>query len=95
MSWLDRVRQALPFVARRETPDNLWHKCRGCGQMVFCQEWKDNLCVCPRCDHHDRIGAQQRFAQIFDDGRHERIASPRPNDDPLRFKDPKRGADRL
>ena len=56
MSWLDRVRNALPFGAKRDTADNLWHKCRQCQQMVFVKEWEDNLNVCPRCDHHDRIG---------------------------------------
>ena len=52
MSWLDRVRNALPFVAKRETPDNLWHKCKGCGQMVFVKELEENLHVCPKCEHH-------------------------------------------
>ena len=73
MSWLDRVRNALPFTAKRDTADNLWHKCRQCQQMVFVKEWEDNLNVCPRCDHHDRIGAKERFAQLFDGGVHEPI----------------------
>src|SRR3546814_7992247 len=76
MSWLDRVRNALPFTAKRDTADNLWHKCRQCQQMVFVKEWEDNLNVCPRCDHHDRIGAKERFAQLFDGGMHDLIASP-------------------
>ena len=76
MSWLDRVRNALPFGAKRDTADNLWHKCRQCQQMVFVKEWEDNLNVCPRCDHHDRIGAKERFAQLFDGGLHEMIAAP-------------------
>ncbi len=64
MSWLDRVRNALPFTAKRDTADNLWHKCRQCQQMVFVKEWEDNLNVCPRCDHHDRIGATERFRAV-------------------------------
>src|SRR3546814_4215030 len=59
MSWLDRVRNALPFAAKRDTADHLWHKCRQCQQMVFVKEWEDNLSVCPRCDHHDRIGRSE------------------------------------
>src|SRR3546814_20174746 len=76
MSWLDRVRNALPFAAKRDTADNLWHKCRQCQQMVFVKEWEENLNVCPRCDHHDRIGAKQRFAQLFDGGLHEILPAP-------------------
>jgi acetyl-CoA carboxylase carboxyl transferase subunit beta len=63
--------------------------------MVFVKEWEDNLQVCPRCDHHDRIGPKLRFAQVFDGGQHEQLRSPEVREDPLRFKDSKRYADRL
>src|SRR3546814_834961 len=95
MSWLDRVRNALPFGAKRDTADNLWHKCRQCQQMVFVKEWEDNLNVCPRCDHHDRIGAKERFAQLFDGGLHEMIAAPGAPEDPLKFRDTKKYVDRI
>ena len=95
MSWLDRVRNALPFGAKRDTADNLWHKCRQCQQMVFVKEWQDNLNVCPRCDHHDRIGAKERFAQLFDGGLHELIAAPAAPEDPLKFRDTKKYVDRI
>ncbi len=95
MSWLNRVRNALPFAAKRDTPENLWHKCRSCGEMVFVKEWRDNLSVCPRCGHHDRIGAKERFDQLFGPGAYQILPSPPPNDDPLRFRDSKKYADRL
>lgn len=95
MSWLNRVRNALPFIAKKETPDNLWHKCKACQQLVFCKEWEDNLCVCPRCDHHDRIGAERRFDQLFDEGSRTNIALPKAPEDPLKFRDSKKYADRL
>ena len=58
MSWLSNVRNALPFVAKKASTseENLWHKCKGCGQMVFVKELEENLYVCPKCDHHERIG---------------------------------------
>ena len=95
MSWLDRVRNALPFTAKRDTADNLWHKCRQCQQMVFVKEWEDNLNVCPRCDHHDRIGATERFAQLFDGGQHEILPAPAAPEDPLKFRDTKKYVDRI
>ena len=61
MSWLNRVRNSIPFLPKRETPDNLWHKCRHCGAMVFTKEWEENDFVCPRCDHHGRMGARSRL----------------------------------
>ncbi|URW76510.1 acetyl-CoA carboxylase, carboxyltransferase subunit beta [Sphingomonas donggukensis] len=95
MSWLDRVRNAIPFVAKRETPDNLWHKCKGCGQMVFVKELEDNQHVCPKCDHHDRIGPSLRFDYHFDEDSWTVLDSPRVAEDPLKFRDSKRYIDRL
>ena len=95
MSWLTRVRQRLPFLPKRETPDNLWHKCRGCGQMLFTRELHENLSVCPKCDFHERIGPDARLAQLFDDGTHERLPNPSVGEDPLKFRDSKRYSDRI
>ncbi len=95
MSWLNRVRNSIPFITKKETADNLWHKCKSCEALVFTKEWEDNLCVCPRCDHHDRIGADRRFDQLFDDGEFTAIAMPRVAEDPLKFRDSKKYTDRL
>ena len=95
MSWLSRVRKGIPFLPKRQTTDNLWHKCTKCGTMVFLKEWEDNLRVCPRCDHHDRIGPQARFDQLFDGARYDVLPAPEVREDPLRFKDSKRYTDRL
>src|SRR3546814_14573470 len=54
-----------------------------------------NLSVCPRCDHHDRIGAKQRFAQLFDGGLHEILFAPAAPEDPLKFRDTKKYVDRI
>jgi len=95
MSWLSRVRSGIPFLPKRQSADNLWHKCGKCGSMVFLKEWEDNLRVCPRCDHHDRIGPKLRFEQLFDRGQYELLPAPEVREDPLRFKDSKRYTDRL
>jgi acetyl-CoA carboxylase carboxyl transferase subunit beta len=95
MSWLSRVRNGIPFLPKRQSTDTLWHKCGKCQTMVFLKEWEDNLKVCPRCDHHDRIGPRERFANLFDEGRHEVLPAPEVREDPLRFRDTKRYSDRI
>lgn len=95
MSWLDRVRQSIPFIAKRETPDNLWHKCPSCGQMIFVKEYEENLSVCPKCGHHGRIGPSARFAQIFDSGTYTLLPRPVVREDPLKFRDTKPYAGRI
>lgn len=90
MSWITRSRQSLTnFIQRRETPDDLWTKCRGCGAMLYTRDFEANLSVCPECGHHERVGARARFAMLFDDGAFERIAVESPPDDPLKFRDSK------
>ena len=95
MSWIDKVRNSIPFIVKRETPDNLWHKCPQCGAMTFLKEYEENQNVCPKCDHHGRIGAAKRFDLIFDSGVHTPLPAPTVREDPLKFRDTKRYADRI
>ncbi|TIX50329.1 acetyl-CoA carboxylase, carboxyltransferase subunit beta [Alteraurantiacibacter aquimixticola] len=94
MSWLSRVRNALPWGDKRETPDNLWVKCPRCQEMLFTREYEANLSVCPRCDHHGRIGADTRLEQLMDPG-YILLPDPVVAEDPLKFRDSKRYTDRL
>ena len=94
MNWFNRVRNSLTFLPKRETEKDLWIKCPGCQQMVFAQEYEDNLYVCPRCDHHGRIGADERLKQILDPG-FGVLSQPEVREDPLKFRDTKKYTDRL
>jgi acetyl-CoA carboxylase carboxyl transferase subunit beta len=95
MSWLTRGRARInEILGKRDTPDNLWTKCRGCGAMLYTREFEANLSVCPECGFHERIGTAARFAVLFD-GPHERLPVAYPADDPLKFRDQKRYPDRL
>ena len=95
MSWLSRVRNGIPFLPKRQSSDNLWHKCKKCDAMVFTKEWEDNLYCCPKCDHHDRIGPTARFEQMFDEGSYSVLPTPEVREDPLKFRDTKRYTDRI
>ena len=95
MSWLTRVRQSIASIAKRETPDNLWHKCPSCGQLIFVKEYEENQSVCPKCEHHGRIGPDARFNELFDSGVYTLLPSPQVREDPLKFRDSKRYADRI
>src|SRR6516164_11094145 len=97
MSWLTnfvlpKIRAA---VGRNAVPDNLWHKCPGCEQMLFYRELEANLYVCRNCGHHLRIGAALRLKIVFDDGAFTQIQLPKAPVDPLKFRDRKRYTDRL
>jgi len=94
MSWLDRVRNSLSNLKKRDTPDNLWIKCPSCSEMLFTKEYEDNLYVCPHCQHHGRMKTDARFAMLLDSG-YTVLPTPKVKEDPLKFKDSKKYADRL
>jgi acetyl-CoA carboxylase carboxyl transferase subunit beta len=95
MNWVTRVRNSIPFIAKRETVETLWHKCKGCQSMIFLKEFEENQSVCPKCDFHGRIGPAERFAAIFDDGSLRVLPMPKVPEDPLKFKDTKKYVDRI
>ena len=97
MSWLtDFVRPKIQkLVSPREVPDNLWHKCPQCGNMLFHRDIAANMSVCQHCGHHMRLPVKKRLDSLFDDGAWHRIELPRPPVDPLKFRDQKRYSDRL
>ena len=95
MSWLSNVRKKIASITKRETPENLWHKCKKCEAMVFLKEYEDNMHVCPKCEHHGRIGPMVRFAQIMDEDSWKLIPWAKVQEDPLKFKDQKKYIDRL
>jgi acetyl-CoA carboxylase carboxyl transferase subunit beta len=97
MNWLTNF--VLPkiraVVTKREVPDNLWHKCPGCGQMLFHRDLEAALHVCASCGHHLRLPAEQRLALLFDEGASVELRVPRTVQDPLKFRDRRRYAERL
>lgn len=95
MSWLSNVRNKIASITKKETAENLWHKCKKCEAMVFLKEYQDNMYVCPKCEHHGRIGPMVRFAQIMDENSWKLIPWAKVQEDPLKFKDQKKYADRL
>ena len=71
MSWIDKI---LPSGVRSEesgkrssVPEGLWKKCVKCEAVLYRPDVERNNDVCPKCDHHMRIGARRRLAIFLDD----------------------------
>ena len=74
MNWItNTVLPKIQALVRREVPDNLWHKCVACGQMIFHRDLEQNLHVCPECGHHLRIGPIDRLKILFDDAKDKEL----------------------
>lgn len=99
MSWYDKI---LPSGVRKQAgerrttvPEGLWKKCVKCEAVLYRPDLERNADVCPKCDHHMRIGARRRLDIFLDEeGREEVFADVEPIDR-LKFRDTKRYRDRL
>ena len=95
MNWIsDWALPKIQGLFKREAPENLWHNCPSCQQMIFHRDLERALRVCSHCGHHMRLGAAQRLEATLDAG-FSRIELPKAPADPLRFRDQRRYADRL
>lgn len=99
MSWLDKI---VPTMVRKDdkdrrsnVPEGLWKKCPKCESVLYRPELDKNLDVCPKCDHHMRIGARKRLASFFDEGSASEVLMHIEPVDRLKFKDKKKYKDRL
>lgn len=80
---------------KRGVPEGLWQRCPGCQAVIFRKQAEQLLGVCPECDYHWTISAQQRIEQVLDTGTFEEWDANLTSLDPLGFKDKKAYADRI
>lgn len=97
MSWFKRIKEGITTSTKekKETPEGLWYKCPGCKKIIAAQEHAEQLWVCPHCRHHERIGSEEYFRILFDDGKYTEIHADMTAADPLKFVDTKKYSDRL
>ena len=98
MSWLSKL---LPTRIRTEggqkkaVPEGLWSKCQACNAVLYRADLERNLDVCPKCDHHMRIGARRRLEGFLDEEPRIEIAANVAPVDALKFRDLKKYKDRI
>jgi acetyl-CoA carboxylase carboxyl transferase subunit beta len=63
--------------------------------VLYRAELERNLQVCPKCNHHMRIGARDRLARFLDPDSGVELAVGVEPEDPLKFRDSKKYRDRL
>ncbi|MFC1334706.1 MAG: acetyl-CoA carboxylase carboxyltransferase subunit beta [gamma proteobacterium symbiont of Clathrolucina costata] len=98
MSWFEKLmpsRIRTDAGHKRAVPEGLWAKCPGCSAILYRAEMERNLDVCPKCNHHNRIGARRRLETFLDPEPREEIGANLESVDPLKFKDSKKYKERL
>lgn len=89
MSWFEKILPSIKQVTERKknVPEGLWTKCPKCESTLYRAEVKRNQEVCPKCDHHMRLGGRERLNAFFDEGMGVEISANISPVDALKFKD--------
>lgn len=65
----------------------LWTQCFQCRELLYTRDLRANMHVCPKCQYHFRIGAEQRIEQLADAGTWVELDAGLVSSDPLGFID--------
>jgi acetyl-CoA carboxylase carboxyl transferase subunit beta len=100
MAWFTRQKPSLEGDSLNDSEksvrtEGLWQKCESCGQIIWRKAVEEAQEVCPKCEHHFRIGAAERVRLLFDDGVYTAHDATLQSSDPLHFVDSKPYLQRL
>jgi acetyl-CoA carboxylase carboxyl transferase subunit beta len=99
MAWFKREKSAIenptPVDERRVRTEGLWTKCNSCRAIIWKKDLESNWEVCPKCQHHFRLGARRRLDLLFDDEAWTEHDAELASTDPLHFTDTRPYAQRL
>lgn len=96
MAWFRRSKENIDAGnQKKEMPEGMWTKCPTCGEILHKGAVEQNLWVCPKCQHHFRIGSGQYFSILFDNGTFKEFDAKMTSKDPLSFVDTKKYKDRI
>jgi acetyl-CoA carboxylase carboxyl transferase subunit beta len=99
MAWFKREKKPIenptPVDERRVRTEGLWIKCNSCRAIIWKKDIEANWELCPKCDHHFRLGAQRRLELLLDNETWTELDSDLASSDPLQFTDTKPYATRL
>lgn len=97
MNWFEKILPSIKQVTERKksVPEGLWTKCPKCESTLYRSEVTRNQEVCPKCDHHMRLGGRQRLETFLDDNSFVETSANITPVDALKFKDLKKYKDRI
>jgi acetyl-CoA carboxylase carboxyl transferase subunit beta len=95
MAWWRKEEKKLTAADKRELPGDVFDKCPECGEILYRNRLAQNLYVCPACNHHLRIDAEEYVDLLIDEGQFVVTNSEIRSGDPLQFHDLKPYTQRL
>lgn len=95
MPWFKRSKENIETEKKKELPEGNWTKCPECAEMMHRKQWENNFYLCTKCDYHFRIGSEEYFKIILDEGTFKEFDKKVKSSDPLSFVDTKKYKDRI
>lgn len=90
MAWFKRQEENIQTnTPKTDIPDGMWVKCEECGELIHKKQWEANAFTCPKCEYHFRIGSEEYFNLLFDEGTFREMDKKMKSVDPLEFTDTK------
>ena len=95
--WFRRIKKNITTSTKdkKEAPDGLWTKCPSCKITLTISDLRENLFVCPKCEHHHRIGSEEYFDILFGNDQYKELFANIKSKDFLGFVDLKPYQQRL
>jgi acetyl-CoA carboxylase carboxyl transferase subunit beta len=87
--WFRRIKKGIltSTSEKKETPEGLWSKCPECNFISTSADLRESLYVCPKCNHHHRIGSEEYYEIIFDNNEYGELFTNIRSKDFLGFTD--------
>jgi acetyl-CoA carboxylase carboxyl transferase subunit beta len=99
MAWFRREKKPIegptPAEQRHVRTEGMWTKCAACRAIIWKKDLESNWEVCPKCDHHFRLGARRRLELLLDEQHWVEQDADLCSSDPIQFADTKPYAQRL
>ncbi len=94
MGWFS-IKKSTSEAKKIDIPDGKWVKCDNCGEIIHVKTVEINAWVCPKCDHHFRIGSKEYIQILIDKNTFKELDKKMRSADPLEFVDTKKYKDRI
>jgi acetyl-CoA carboxylase carboxyl transferase subunit beta len=97
MGWFKRIKEGITTKSKdkKEIPEGLWYKCPECKNLLTSEDHAKLLWVCDKCNYHERVGSDEYFHVLFDNGEYKELHENLSSADPLEFTDTKKYTERL
>lgn len=95
MALFGKPKYTIVRLKKKEMPEGLWTKCEECSQTLYNKTLEENLRVCPKCNYHFVLSANERITMLLDKDSFVEHDKDMTSEDPLEFKGPKTYKDKL